>query len=239
MIESVVFWAIVGGTFLLSAAVAHMPLVFARWALVPVGDARMLPLPTAAAAVVLHPTDGKASYRDSPPRAVALASLPGEEEVTRDDDVLRFVPDRNWVLARPRRSAMLVRVEISATDQGLVLRARRLPADLYMLPLGAVYLAGLHGPLLSHPFSLCLIVGAFAIHVGASQRRARRSIEAVVEEMHRRVAAADPSYTPPPTPAQVAAAQGLTWTCGCGKANEKERKTCRRCWAARPTGGSR
>jgi hypothetical protein len=236
MIVSVVFWAVVAASVLLSVAVAHMPLVFARWALVPVGDDRVLPLPTAAAAVVLHPTDGKASYRDSAPRGVALASLPGEEEVTRDDDVIRFVPDRNLVLARPRRSAMLVRVEVSATDQGLVLRGRRFPADLYILPLGAAYLAGLHGPLLSHAISLCLVVGAVAFSLSSSQRRARRSIEVVVAEMHRRVAAVDPSYTPPPTPAQVAAAQGLTWTCACGKTNEKERKTCRRCWAAKPTG---
>jgi hypothetical protein len=37
----------------------------------------------------------------------------------------------------------------------------------------------------------------------------------------------------PLPPAQVATTAG-TWICACGKTNDKDRETCRRCWAARP-----
>jgi hypothetical protein len=193
----------------------------------------MLPLPTATAAIVLHPADGRASYRDPLPRVISLASLPGGEEVTRDEDVLRFVPDRNWVLVHRHRSGRLVRVEVSATDHGLVFRARRLPTEILMLLLAAAYLANLHGSLARHPLSLCLILGIVAGSLWWERTLVRRSVDVVIAEMQRRITAVDPSYTPPPTPEQVAIAQGLAWTCACGKVNDRERKTCRRCWATR------
>jgi hypothetical protein len=198
-----------------------------------VGKKRTLPLPAATAAIVLHPVDGSASYRDPPPRAISLATLPGEEEVTRDEDVLRFAADRNWVVVRRRRSARLLRVEVSAAHEGLVLRARRLPNEIVLLLIAAAYLGQLHGPLPLHPLTVCLVLGVIVGSLWWERILVRRSIDGVIAELQRRITAVDPSYAPPPTAAQLALAQGLRWACACGKINERHRKTCRQCWAAR------
>lgn len=235
-LPTLVFWSVVAVWVAQSLAMARMPIHFARWALVPGPKAGPVPLPPAAAARLLHPTEGKASYRDAPPRALALASLPGEERVARSEEDLHFVADRNWVVVRHRKllSTSLVRVEVSATEGGLVLHARRFPDEATLLLLATAYMASLRGPLLHHPFSLLLLAAFIAGGLIGGQNRARRALDAVVDEMNKRLATLDPSYVPPPTPAQVAAAQGLTWTCGCGKVNDRDRSTCRRCWAAKP-----
>jgi hypothetical protein len=236
MMHNAVFWGAVAAWVLFSVGLGRMPLFFARWALLPLAKGRAVPLPPSAAAVVLHPTEGKASYRDAPQRALALASLPGEQVVSRDGDILHFVSDRNWILARRRKplSTTLVRVEVSANQGGLVLRARRFPGEIALLVLAGVYLANVDGPLMHHPLSLMIVAAAVAGGFLEDQGHAHRALDAVVDEVHKRIATLDPSYVPPPTPAQIAAAQGLTWTCACGKVNDKERKTCRRCWATKP-----
>jgi hypothetical protein len=197
-IRDALFWSAFGAILLSSAAVARRPAVFARWALLPVGRRVTLPLPSAVAAVVLRPDEGQGTYRELPPRSVDLAAFPGDRTVTLDAEILEFVPDRNWILARARAwlrsmSETLVRVEVSAADGALVLRARRLPTDLGLLLLAAAYIASLHRPL-QQPLTLWLL--AVAIIVGSvfgEQRRASRYFDAVVEEMKKRIAAVDPS----------------------------------------------
>jgi hypothetical protein len=236
MITNVPFWVAFAVLVAYPAALARWPIPFARGALVRVAKGVTLSLPAAVAALIVRPQGGAANYRSAPPRILALASLPGPEQVTLEDDVLRFIPDRNWILARPRKplATTFLRVEVSWTEGGLVMQARRLPGEAMLLLLATVYCASLHGPLLHHPLSLSLVVAAIVGGSIGEHNRARRCFDAAVGEANRRIAAVDPSWTPTPATAQATEGIGLSWTCACGKVNEKHRNTCRRCWAFKP-----
>jgi len=119
------------------ALVVLLPFTFARLAVLPLGDPVTLPLPDVVAARVLRFDEGNETYRDLPPRSLVLSSLVAEDRVERKEEVLRFAPERNWIVARRRAgrqiSLALVRVQVSGAPGGLVLRARYFPGDAAMM----------------------------------------------------------------------------------------------------------
>jgi hypothetical protein len=248
-VPNLFFLATVGILVLFSVALSRMPLALARCAVFPVGKRVALPLPATVAALVLRPQEGAMTYRQPPDRKLVLAALPGDAHILREDELLRFVHDRNWVLARPRArlgSMTLVRVEVAAAEGGLVLWARHLPADVFLPVLVAVWFASLSGSLLVHPLSLALGCLTVVIGLAQHQKRARACFRAVIEEMTRRITALEggsPTSTSTSTSATSAATartqpgaaeDGGGWTCACGMRNDARRKTCRRCWAQNP-----
>ena len=181
------------------------PFALARLAFVRVGNEIRLPVPSAALALLETVPDEKTMYREPPTRKLALVSFPGELRIERDRTVVRFLPDRNCIVARrpsPGRSitALLVRVDVSMVHGCLHLRARYAPADeMLFLVIMAGWLAatGFH---LGPPFGIVFISAMLVLGAVGQHRAARHCFNAAVDEMKRRIAAADPSE-PHGTPA--------------------------------------
>ncbi len=237
--SDLVFGGAVALAVLWGVVVARLPVALARWALLPGSKRITLPLTPTAAALVLRPAEGMATYRDRGPLSFSIAALPGPERVELPHETLRFVPERNCVLAARAQSfarwisPTLVRIDIAPAEGALVLRCRQLP-ELALPVLGLAWLVVQRGGVLRHPGSLLVLAVAVVWGLADERRRAGLCLDAVADEMKRRLAALEPgerAETPakPPTPP----ADPHQWTCACGKVNEVKRDTCRRCWASR------
>jgi hypothetical protein len=224
---------------MLGKAVERWPFALARFAFVRVGPEVALPVPAAILAQLETVPDEKTTYREPPSRKLALASFPGELRVERDREIVRFLPERNCVVARRRVSSggsslVIVRVDAFAVQGCLRLRGRYLPADGLLFLLFAACWAG-------NAFWLVPFAMVIGLALVGQHRTAGACFDAAVAEMKRRIAAADPNEpraipAASETPFAVQQREDdprAPWTCACGKVNDAGRKTCRRCWAAR------
>jgi hypothetical protein len=231
---------------ILGKAVERWPFALPRFAFVPVGREVALPVPAAVLARLETVPDEKTTYREPPSRKLVLASFPGELRVEREHEIVRFLPERNCVVARRRvtsrgSSLVVVRVDVSSAEGCLRLRGRYVAADEVLFLLIAGCWLVVRG---THPSNVLWVVAlAAVILLGAvsQHRTARACFDAAVDATKRRIAAADPN-APRLAPAASATPttsqkreddERLPWTCACGKVNEVGRKTCRRCWSPR------
>jgi len=98
---------------------------------------------------------------------LSLASFARSARVERGREVLRFVPERNWIVARHRGqrgnlSLVLVRIDVSWAEGGLLMRARFLPLDIVWLPFAVWWLSSSNGFARSPVMMLVILVGGVA-----------------------------------------------------------------------------
>jgi len=205
------YW-LLGGFFaaliLLDVAVARLPRALARLAFVRVGDEVRLPVPRATAALLPAAEDVSTNYREAPSRTLSLASFARGARVERGREVLQFVPQRNCIVATERGhgrdvSLVLVRIDVSWAEGGLLMRARYLPLDLVWLLFVAGWLSIMKGLAPGPWMVLVILVGSLIATLISRRSRARACFDAAVVEMRRLIAEADanpPSTTPLPSP---------------------------------------
>jgi hypothetical protein len=86
---------------------------------------------------------------------------------------------------------VVVRIDVSSAEGGLVLRARYLPTDV-ITPLFLLWwMSSLKNFPLTAPLALVVIAGLVLATLFAQRSSARSCFEAAVDEMKRRIAAAD------------------------------------------------